>query len=625
VGHVSSHLDEGSIEERRRRWAALRSTVVGASRSLRDTPAFVTRDAGRRQRLDREQRQQRQVDFLAQLHDVLALSGDMEQIVGRITTSVVPDLAEWCSIVVTADRPPTRPLIRVAHPDPAKVQWAEQIRRDHPYDPGAPWGAAKVISTGRREFIRHVDERVYELPGGDVLRRAGVGSVITVPLVGVVGTLGALQLIRDTDAPPFTDADLEFVDELAARVGAALNTAVLFERLVRSRSALDILQQVSGRIASMASPEEVMHAALTHGVRGVDAPAGTLFLANDGGDLVVGDIVGEAGAHRPDVELATARRTVVEGALVTAVIGDSPAEMGTIIGIPMQIMNRTIGAIVLRVADDRALSAEELSMLVTLGSRCAGALERASLYERDRAVALTLQNRLLSVLPTTPPWLEAAARYVPATGIEIGGDWFQVLDAGSGRIAAVVGDAVGHGVGSAAAMGQLRASIATAVANDPRPGPALAAVDLFARRGADTLGASVACLLLDPSGWATYACAGHPPPLRLSATGQAEVLGDGRRPLLGLDHPESRRDDGSVPFGIGDTLVLYTDGLVERRGEPIDVGIERLRRRLESGAGLDPESFCNRLLSEADIDRAVDDIALLILRRCEDRVEPLRA
>ena len=141
--------------------------------------------------------------------------------------------------------------------------------------------------------------------------------------------------------------------------------------------------------------------------------------------------------------------------------------------------------------DYRDFSPEELSMLVTLGSRCAGALERASLYERDRDIALTFQRRLMPALPRTPPWIEIAASYRPASGLAIGGDWYQVLDAGGGRVATVVGDAVGHGLVAAAAMGQLRASIATAVANDAEPSHAIAAVDLFAVQGADTLGASV--------------------------------------------------------------------------------------------------------------------------------------
>ena len=269
-------------------------------------------DPGRDRVLELERRQRRRAEFLSGLHDVLALSGDMEQIVARITSAVIPELAEWCSIVVSADRPARRPLIRVAHADPAKVRWAEQIQVDHPYDPEARWGAAAVIRTGRREFIGHVDPQIFERPGGDILRRAGVGCVVTVPLRGALGTLGAMQLIRDGRATPFSEDDLAFVDELAVRVGSALNTAVLFERQGRSRSALDILQQVSGRIASTDSPEEVMRAALIYGTRGVDVPAGTLFLATEGGDPVAKEVVGAVEPEVREVQQATARRVIAD-------------------------------------------------------------------------------------------------------------------------------------------------------------------------------------------------------------------------------------------------------------------------------------------------------------------------
>src|SRR4029077_5327945 len=147
--------------------------------------------------------------------------------------------------------------------------------------------------------------------------------------------------------------------------------------------------------------------------------------------------------------------------------------LGAALGVPLRIMNRITGSLVFTFVEPREFTAEELSMLVTLGSRCAGALERASLYERDRDIALTFQRRLMPGLPRTPDWIEVAAGYRPATGMAIGGDWYQVLDAGRGRIAAVVGDAVGHGLVAAAAMGQLRASIATAVANNAEPNHAI--------------------------------------------------------------------------------------------------------------------------------------------------------
>ncbi len=173
-------------------------------------------------------------------------------------------------------------------------------------------------------------------------------------------------------------------------------------------------------------------------------------------------------------------------------------------------------------------------MLVTLGSRCAGALERASLYERDRDIALTFQHRLLPALPQPPDWLEIAA---PLSAGHRDGDRRRLVSgAGSwgGRLAAVVGDAVGHGLVAAAAMGQLRASIATAVATDPDPDRAIVAVDLFAAQGADTLGASLAYILFDPDGPARYTSAGHMPAVWVPVGGDCVLLEGGRRPLLGF-------------------------------------------------------------------------------------------
>jgi serine phosphatase RsbU (regulator of sigma subunit) len=255
-------------------------------------------------------------------------------------------------------------------------------------------------------------------------------------------------------------------------------------------------------------------------------------------------------------------------------------------------------------------------MLVTLGSRCAGALERASLYERDRDIALTFQRRLMPALPRTPEWIDVAAGYRPATGMAIGGDWYQVLEAGGGRIAAVVGDAVGHGLVAAAAMGQLRASIATAVANNPEPNHAMAAVDLFAVQGADTLGASAIYVLFDPDTRARYASAGHVPVVRVPAQGPSELLEGGRRPLLGFHVPEAPGLSADFAFDAGDTAVMFTDGLIERRGETIDDGLKRLLAAVEATRHLSPQDMCVSLLEQVtDGYEPDDDIALLVVRR----------
>jgi serine phosphatase RsbU (regulator of sigma subunit) len=166
-------------------------------------------------------------------------------------------------------------------------------------------------------------------------------------------------------------------------------------------------------------------------------------------------------------------------------------------------------------------------------------------------------------------------------------------------------------------MGQLRASIATAVATNPDPDDAIAAVDLFAVQGADTLGASVAYVLFDRSAPAKYISAGHVPMVRFqSATGRATLLERGRRPLLGFRLADEVDRSEKLDFGAGDLLVMFSDGLIERRGETIDEGLHRLMKAVEELADRSPQEIGDALLERLtegyDPD---DDIALLVIRR----------
>ncbi|MEO5723126.1 MAG: PAS domain-containing protein, partial [Ilumatobacteraceae bacterium] len=212
-------------------------TAIGAFGLVIDVDDRHLEIQERTRLIEFERRQRRRVEYLASVNDVLTLSVDTDEILDRITQSVILEHADWCSITLAIDRPRTRPSIRVSHRDPAMVLWAKEVQLSYPYDPDARWGAARVIATKRREFIPRIDQGAFALQGGEVLAKSGAASVVTVPLVGAVGTLGALQLIRSADVPAFTAADLEFIDDLASRLGAALNTAVLFERQSRGRAA----------------------------------------------------------------------------------------------------------------------------------------------------------------------------------------------------------------------------------------------------------------------------------------------------------------------------------------------------------------------------------------------------
>ncbi|MCU1395302.1 MAG: multi-sensor signal transduction histidine kinase [Ilumatobacteraceae bacterium] len=610
--------DDGSTH-----WIAVIGDVAVDSSSGRVTGAFglaVDVDEQRRQidegsRLAEYERGQRQrAEYLASVNEVLTFSVDLAQIIDRISNSMISNLADWCSIVLSIDRPRDRPLITVAHIDREMVCWAEDVQREHPYDPDAEWGAAGVIARGRAEFIPRVDPRLFDLPGGEVLARAMPGSIITVPLKGTLGILGALQLIRTSDKAAFSTADLEFVDELAGRVGLSLNTAILFQRLTRSRSALDTLQEVSGHISAAATREQVLDAVLLHVADGLGATHGVAFLLDEMGRPTLAAATADVDSEARELARDAATHALEIGQVATWHTPTARSDAAWV-GVPLRILHRTTGCVVFALSGERELSTEDETMLATIGLRCAGALERASLYERERSVALTLQHRLLSTLPSTPTWLEAAACYVPASGLEIGGDWFQLLDAGGGRIAAIVGDAVGHGFAAAAAMGQLRASFATAVANDAEPLNALTAVDRFAELGADTMAASAAYVLLDPDTGAQYASAGHPSVLHVAAGGTVAFLDGGRGPLLGF---RANRATGTehISFSDDDLIVMYTDGLVERRREAIDTGLRRLAEAVREARHLAPQGLGEAIVAACTEGREPeDDIAVLILRR----------
>ena len=244
--------------------------------------------------------------------------------------------------------------------------------------------------------------------------------------------------------------------------------------------------------------------------------------------------------------------------------------------LPLLVGDRVIGAVGVTFRAARRFDAATREFLLTLASQVSVAVERAALADVRREVAETLQR---SLLPRTLPRLDrlaVAARYLPGVrGTRAGGDWYDVLPLPDGRIALAVGDVVGEGAPAAAVMGQLRSSLATLLLEGHEPAAALDLLDRFARTVEGAQVSTATCLLLDPrSGVLLHSSAGHPPPLVLGGDG-ATYLSGGAGAALAL--PWSRvRPQASTTLQAGATLVLYTDGLVERRGETLDDGMERL-------------------------------------------------
>jgi serine/threonine-protein kinase RsbW len=256
-----------------------------------------------------------------------------------------------------------------------------------------------------------------------------------------------------------------------------------------------------------------------------------------------------------------------------------------------------------------------LDLAREIAARAAIALDNALLYEREREVSHSLQLGLLGGALPEFDGVVVAAAYRPGTAaLEVGGDWYDAFRLPSGALGLVVGDVVGHGLEAAVAMGQLRGAL-SALAQTGAPSRILEQLDAFVETVPEAATATIAYVELDPaSGRIQYACAGHPPPLVVSPDGHTRFLWDGRSAPLGSTLGDVREQATDV-LEDGETLVLYTDGLVERRRESFDHGLERLAtasRTYSPDAPSLADELCEALLDGHSQD---DDVCVLTVHR----------
>ena len=231
--------------------------------------------------------------------------------------------------------------------------------------------------------------------------------------------------------------------------------------------------------------------------------------------------------------------------------------------------------------------------------------------ERKRAEVLQrsfVPERLPSI-----PGLQLAARFVPGgTGVEVGGDWYDVLELESGRIGVAIGDVAGRGVQAASLMGQLRNALRAYAYEQHAPATALEHLNRLAWSHEGVVMATLIYLVLDPAaGVVRLASAGHLPPLRADREGSTAYLTEGRSLPLGVSR-DAVYAEAEYVLDPGSALLLYTDGLIEKRSTPIDDGLAQLKRAVAATGAEDLEALCDRLL--APVSGTEDDVALLALR-----------
>ncbi|MBD0692348.1 PAS sensor protein [Streptomyces sp. CBMA123] len=284
--------------------------------------------------------------------------------------------------------------------------------------------------------------------------------------------------------------------------------------------------------------------------------------------------------------------------------------------LPLVTSRRLIGTCVLAFAEPHHFDLEERAVLTSLGGLIAQALDRARLYDTKLGLAHGLQESLLPRALPDVPSLEISARYLPCTeGMDIGGDFYDVIRVGPDSVAVVIGDVQGHNVNAAALMGQVRTAVRAFAAADADPSTVLSRTNRLVADLETALLASCVYLRVDLARREAWlADAGHPVPLRYRPDGRADAL----EPPVGLvlnvdpaaDYPQIRID-----LPIGTTLVLYTDGLIETPGTDLDQALADLTATLARHGGEPLDRLADALVDRAGHgEHRTDDVALLLIR-----------
>ncbi|MFP5370656.1 MAG: SpoIIE family protein phosphatase, partial [Actinomycetes bacterium] len=448
--------------------------------------------------------------------------------------------------------------------------------------------------------------------------------------------------------------------------------ADLFARTQELQAVLASREAATRRLAAMAQVVLQLAAAETVAdVTGILADAGLAAIGADGGAIALRDddrgVVQltltpsvEARAQRRSGSIGQDRRppaagaagpgeTIVctseaEAAAWSPEIREAVAQSGqrSWIVAPLAAGGRVLGSLLAGWEAERTFSTDEVDLVQAFASQCAQALDRLQRLtaerrsaEHSRQLAEELQRSMLTE-PFQPDHCQIAVRYLPATGAAaVGGDWYDAFLQADGAVNLVIGDVVGHDTGAAATMGQVRSLLrGIAVTGNPGPAQVLDGVDTaitqlglhtYATVGMGRLEQTAEGVARGVTGL-RWASAGHPEPVVVDASGAlVDVPETAGRLMLGVDRT-STRDETVVELPRGATVLMFTDGLVERPGRDLDAGIDEVHRLAAELAHLPLEELCDRLLDRLVEGSPSDDVALVAVRlHRQDRPRPVEA
>ena len=521
----------------------------------------------------------------------------------------------------------------------ASARWARWSIHDN-----TPAGEA--VRTGRQILLvgkDHIQQRYPDLESA----ASGERTLICLPLKVTTRTFGVISLsfpgLRQLDS-----AELEFLGILADICAQALDRIQALDEAADQTGKLEFLAHASSALSSSLDYQATLTNVAKLGVPTFadwcaialaedgdlhtlavahldpekvalaeelqrkypsdrDAPQGSFHVLRTGVSELIPDITDEMliAGTQDEEHLRLARELNLRSALVVPLVA-----RGKVLGVVTWVSGES----------GRRFEPDDLAFAEDLARRAAVAIDNSQLHSETRETAVRLQEAVLPETLTPLPGWDIAAHYSPAGRTEVGGDFYDVIPLDDGMIAMFVGDVMGRGVAAAAAMAQMRAAVRAYLALDPDPSAVMNRLDvMFDKYDITQLVTLVYAVAYPDRDELRVANAGHPPPVLIRANGSAQQLPSGGDAPLGIGN--TNRSLTVVPFRMGDTLVAFTDGLIERRTEDIDEGQRRVVDHfssLRSGdlpTTLDLPTMLTDLVDAVRDHTRDDDVAALAARR----------
>jgi PAS domain S-box-containing protein len=620
---------------------------------LRDSDGGLMGTAGIIRDITKQKREERRATFIADAVQILDGSLDLNVVVRNLVQLVVPRLADWCAIHVPEPDGTIR-LLAIRHSVTEREQLAWELDRRYPTKPDQPDGVPEVLRTGNPVLLHEISDELLVASAQDeehlrIVREIGLRSGMIVPLRARGETFGAVTFVSAESKRLFDEDDLAFATELARRAALSIDNARLYADLEERRSELEFLSSASAeldasldldvtlqRVADLTVPyladgcmvdliDEHDQIRRVASASGVETVSGVL-------DRLRTHHLELDGPHPISVAMQTGRLQVVaeiteelhqEWSHDEAYLEDIrawPARAAVVA--PLRARGRTLGTIALASFTEREFGPRVIATIEELARRAGVAVDNARLYSARSYIAARLQQSLLPPHLPDVPGLEIAARFRPAgEAYDVGGDFYDIFETGTGSWAIAMGDVCGKGADAAALTAMARYTIrATGIRAAQSPERVLSLLNevlLTEAPREQFLTVAYANLRIYEGGAElSVATAGHPLPLLLHADGRLDHVGEPGT-LLGVV-PDIELHSTRLQLQAGDTLVFYTDGVTEARTESGAMfGMEGLRSAVLSCVGSDAAEVAERIessLTDANVDRPRDDIAIVVVQ-----------